>query len=135
MADIQLDGLANQLRRRFKTEGAGLQRFESDMLSAINIAAQRITVDCDLEDRIPYVASLTGTVELDNAYFGILFDVTTLAMESMGQRPAAGEEAGFAAMQASIHLRIDTIRRDILNQAQAADTSDESDFAQLGGLG
>jgi len=135
MANIQLQGVYQALQRRFSVEGAGLDRFESDFLDSVNYATRDINRRCDLSTRIDMIASITDTVALSDEYLDVLARVVAVNMMDFGQRPSAGEEAGMEADKQSLPVLIDSIRSDILNQAIAADTDDESDYVALGGLG
>ena len=135
MANIELTGVYRQMQRRFSVEGAGLTRFEEDFIASVNMATRRINKDADLETRIDMVTATTDTVGLDDAYLDVLFEVAAVYMAKMGQRPARGDEEDMVKSENDIPMMINSIRRDILNRAQAADTDDTAMLVGLGGLG
>lgn len=136
MANIVLSGLFEQKQREFNMQGNGVQGFKSDFIDGVNFATRRINRDADLESRISIVTSTEDSVALSDEYTDVLSDLVTLHLINAGQRPRGGDDArSVTDIDRSMPLRIDAIRRDILNQAQEADTGDTSDFVALGGLG
>ena len=135
MADIQMAGLKEQVQRMFSVHGASLDRFDNDCLTAIRMACGRITRQADLETRITLPDDNTDEIGLDDVYTDVLIDLIGVNLISLGQRPAKGYETKFLRADARMDDRIDDIRQDITNQAQEADTDDESSFVGLGALG
>ena len=137
MADIQLDGLFQQKQREFNLQGAGLTRFSSDFIDAVNRSVKRINREADLATAISTVFSTDGTVSgLDEKYEDILSMLVSLNMMKMGQRPAKGGELELPALEAKASDAIAQIYFDIINNAQDADPDDETtDIIGLGHLG
>lgn len=137
MADIQLDGLFQQKQREFNLQGAGLTRFSSDFIDAVNRSVKRINREANLVTAISTVFSTDGTVSgLDEKYEDILSMLISLNMMKMGQRPAKGGELELPALEAKASDAIAQIYFDIVNNAQDADPDDETtDIIGLGHLG
>ena len=135
MADLNLEPLFNQKKREFNTMGAGSTRFEDDFLVCTNRAINVINRRADLETPIARINVKEDDVNLDYKYEDVLSDGISMFMVSAGQRPAKGFETILKDVSQRFSDGVDSIRYDIINKAQAADTDDESNFANLGGLG
>ena len=135
MADLNLEDLFDQKQREFNTMGSGSTRFEDDFLVCTNRAINIINRRADLETPIARVNVKSDDVNLDYKYEDVLSDGITLYMVSAGQRPAKGFETILKDVTQRFYEGVDGIRYDTINKAQAADTDDESNFANLGGLG
>ena len=135
MANLQLDALYDQKQREFATQNSGGTRFQSDFLDATNRSINVINRDADLATRISRIDSIEDSVALDAKYEDVLSDGITKHLLLMGRRPAKGAEQLVRSRAAMFEAGVSGIQTDIRNLAQAADTSDESDFIGLGGLG
>jgi len=136
MSNIYLPGLYDQKTREFKTQGQGGVRFASDFLDAVNRAIRRINRDADLATRITTVTTTEGTITLDDAYEDVVSDLVTVGLIEMGQKASPGAEVDYAQLVRELPMKIDGIRRDIMNQASDSDTDDDTtDTIGLGALG
>jgi len=136
MADIVLSGIYSQKQQQFAVQGASSSRFEADFIDATNRAIGEINVGADLATRAARVTSPTGTVtNLDVAYEFVLSEGITVHLILNGWKLNRRETMDFQKLKQSFEDGIDMIRQDIMNIAIAADTEDETDFAQLGALG
>ena len=135
MADISLQGVYAQKRRQFRVLGSGSDRFQPDFVDACNDAIARINRQADLATRISRATKPEGTIDLDDAYTDVFSDLVTMRLMDLGQRPSQGMEIDYAELSKNMDDRIDSIRQDVLNQAIAADTDDETDFVGLGARG
>ena len=137
MADIQLDGLFQQKQREFNLQGAGLTRFTSDFIDAVNRSVKRINREANLLVSISTVSSTDGVVSgLDEAYEDVLSLLVSLNLLKMGQRPAKGGELELPALEARASDAISQIYFDLKNDEQDADPDDETtDIIGLGHLG
>ena len=134
MANIQLAGVYRLMQSRFNTEGTGSTRFEDDFINATNLATRRINRDATLATRIELIANTDDEVALSDEYLDVLCEIIAFFLIGLGQRPARGDEA-VIPKESEITLKAYAIGRDIRQQAQEADTDDESDFTALGALG
>ena len=135
MSNIYLPALFEQKTLEFKTQGQGSTRFASDFLNAVNRAIRRINRDADLATRVSTVTQAEGTIGIDDAYEDIVSDLVTVNLVAMGQTMKAEKSNEYARMVRALPMAIDGMRRDIMNQAQDADTDDETDRIGLGALG
>ena len=136
MANISVQGLLEQKRRQFRTDGAGSRRFELDFTDALNMATSSINVGADLASRILKIADASSdtTINLSDDYIDIVSKLLTIELIELGQRPASGQEDDFRDLARQKNSLINRIAFDLRNQSQASDTDDESAIAQLGGL-
>ena len=137
MADIQLSGFFQQKQREFKLEGAGLTRFTSDFIDAVNRSTKRINREANLETPISAVANTDDPVTgLDEKYEDVLSHLVSLNLLQIGQRPAKGGELEIPKMESDASVLIAGIYFDLINEDQDADTDDDTtDIIGLGHLG
>ena len=125
MADIELQGLYDQKRGEFKTQGAGQDRFDRDFVNAVNRAINRINIGADLATAITRVTAIKATVTgLDARYEHILSDIVTYELVKLGQRLNAKKSAMLEL--SDIDDEINSIRQDILHDLQDTDTDDDT---------
>ena len=135
MANIDLRAFTDQKKREFSVAGQGSTRWEQDVVDAINAATRLINQRCDLSTRIVLIDSLEDSIGLSDEYINVLSHLVTVELIERGQRPARGQEGEYEVLKRQVPRVVDYVRSDILNQAQEADTDDESDYVALGGLG
>jgi hypothetical protein len=93
MANIDLKGLYDQMARQFGTQGAGLDRFESDFVDAVNYAISRLNRSADTSSSIAQISSKEESVVLDKErYLDGFAALVATNLIYMGRRPAKGAE-------------------------------------------
>jgi len=123
MSDVNLQGLFASKKREFKVLGSSLDRFELDFIDAVNRSINRINIAANLSTEISRVSGVTDTVTgLAEAYEHVLSDLVTYNMIKQGQRI----KDGVSPTEEELADAIDSIRQDILNDSQAADTDDDT---------
>lgn len=133
MANIYLPTVKAVLEGWFQTKGT--TRFDNDVLHAVNFASREINRKADLATRIALSSSMDGSLALSDEYLDILCRLAAIALADMGQRPAKGAALNIERWRRMRDDLCDEVRQDILNQAVAADSDDETDFVGLGARG
>ena len=134
MANIRLTPLRAQKESEFKVLGSRMERFNGDFLDAVNDVIAQINLYASRATVIAAVASIEGSLGLDELYRYPFTQLVSLRLWEMGQRPAKGGEPYYNDLKAEKEGYVDMIRQGILDAAIAADTDDETDFIGLGAL-
>ena len=122
MANIQIKGLYEQKKREFSCQGAGLQRFDSDFIDAVNRSIRAINRKADLATPVVTIATTEGTILLDAAYEDVLSALVTRRLMDCGQRPQKPDDYQYVRLLNEESDLIDSIRQSLLNAEQDSDT-------------
>jgi len=126
MSDLLLTAIYDQKKREFAAQNIAGGRFDLDFVDATNATINRINREADLDDRIPRITDINGTVELDEDYADVLSAGISIYLMTYGHRPAKGADAAMRSMNEIFKEGIAGIADDLRNDLQEADPDDET---------
>jgi|1_EtaG_2_1085319.scaffolds.fasta_scaffold02338_9 hypothetical protein len=139
MSDISLKIVQDTMEADFRANGQGSASFTKLLQTAINMVVGSINRGNQFatpsSSAILTINNLTGTVGVDNQHLDTFLKAVGLELVGLGQRPAKGKDVKYQIDASTMANALDDVRQYTLNVAIAADTSDETNFIGLGGLG